>query len=180
MAATAGTFSAANQASQQILLRQGESLSASVSGAFTARVLLQKSLGTTGWETIQTLSSSPSAFDVTNNPGVFRLFCVFYGSGTVAYQIQTTTQATTSATPPAASVTYDPTATALAVNSVQDAIDTIQIGRMQIYNIKSYGAIGDGVTHPLSSRYSTLADAKIVYPTAAALTEEIDFNAVRR
>lgn len=37
-----------------------------------------------------------------------------------------------------------------------------------------FGAIGDGVAHPLSERYSTLAEAQTVYPFATSLSEYID------
>lgn len=49
-----------------------------------------------------------------------------------------------------------------------------------LYNVKLYGAIGNGVSHPLSSLYGSLANAQVVYPKALSLTEEIDFNAIRR
>lgn len=44
-------------------------------------------------------------------------------------------------------------------------------------NVKNFGAIGDGLSHPLSERYATIADAKAVYPHAIALTDEIDWAA---
>lgn len=48
------------------------------------------------------------------------------------------------------------------------------------YNVLAFGAIGDGTTHPLSSVYGTLTAAQVAYPSALALTEEIDYNAFRR
>lgn len=42
-----------------------------------------------------------------------------------------------------------------------------------------FGAIGDGLSHPLSERFATLAEAQAVYPFAAALTEEIDRCAIQ-
>lgn len=42
-----------------------------------------------------------------------------------------------------------------------------------------YGGIGDGAPHPLSSRYSSLAEAQIRYPHATALTDEIDWCALQ-
>lgn len=48
------------------------------------------------------------------------------------------------------------------------------------FNIMDYGAFGDGGTHPLSSVYATLAAAQAVYPTATALTQEIDGQALRK
>jgi hypothetical protein len=44
-------------------------------------------------------------------------------------------------------------------------------------DVKGYGAIGDGSSHPLSARFSTLAAAQVVYPHAAALTDELDWAA---
>lgn len=41
-----------------------------------------------------------------------------------------------------------------------------------------HGAIGDGMAHPLSERYATLAEAQAVYPSATALTEYIDGHAL--
>jgi len=46
-------------------------------------------------------------------------------------------------------------------------------------NVKDFGAYGDGTTHPLSAQYATLAAAQVVYPFAAALTEEIDGCAIQ-
>ena len=40
-----------------------------------------------------------------------------------------------------------------------------------------FGAIGDGLAHPLSERYATLAAAQAVYPSASSLTEYIDGHA---
>ncbi|WP_409342618.1 hypothetical protein [Paenibacillus sp. MBLB4367] len=42
-----------------------------------------------------------------------------------------------------------------------------------------FGAIGDGTYHPLSERYSTLAEAQAVYSHAAALTDSIDWAALQ-
>lgn len=41
-----------------------------------------------------------------------------------------------------------------------------------------FGAIGDGVAHPLSERYATLAEAQAVYPSATSLDEYIDGHAL--
>lgn len=48
------------------------------------------------------------------------------------------------------------------------------------YNVKAYGAIGDGITHPLSQSFGSLALAQASYPNATALTEEIDYHAIRK
>ncbi|SFJ67616.1 hypothetical protein [Methylobacterium brachiatum] len=44
-------------------------------------------------------------------------------------------------------------------------------------SVKDFGAIGDGATHPLSSKFSTLAAAQLVYACALALSDEIDWCA---
>lgn len=44
---------------------------------------------------------------------------------------------------------------------------------------ENFGAIGDGLTHPLSTRYATLALAQVDYPFATALTQEIDYCALQ-
>jgi len=46
-------------------------------------------------------------------------------------------------------------------------------------NVKLYGAIGDGTSHPLSSRFATLDSAKLVYPFATSLAQEIDWAAIQ-
>lgn len=52
--------------------------------------------------------------------------------------------------------------------------------RTAVYSIVEYGAIGDGLSHPLSSRFASLADAQSVYPNALSLDEEINFHAVQK
>lgn len=42
---------------------------------------------------------------------------------------------------------------------------------------EDFGAIGDGNLHPLSERYTTLAEAQVDYPFATALTQQIDYCA---
>jgi hypothetical protein len=49
-----------------------------------------------------------------------------------------------------------------------------------IYDCHYYGAVGDGQSHPLSNYYATLAAAQAVYPTATALTNEIDGLAMQK
>jgi hypothetical protein len=45
-------------------------------------------------------------------------------------------------------------------------------------NAKAFGAVGDGASHLLSSRYATLGTAQADYPQATALTDEIDGRAI--
>ncbi|MDG5502760.1 hypothetical protein [Escherichia coli] len=42
---------------------------------------------------------------------------------------------------------------------------------------EQFGAIGDGIAHPLSERYATLAAAQAVYPFVTSLTQTIDWAA---
>ena len=46
-------------------------------------------------------------------------------------------------------------------------------------NPLEFGAIADGNSHPLSTRYATLAAAQADYPKAIALTQEIDWAALQ-
>ena len=47
------------------------------------------------------------------------------------------------------------------------------------YRPETYGAYGDGASHPLSSVYPNLAAAQTVYPHATSLTNEIDWCAIQ-
>jgi hypothetical protein len=66
------------------------------------------------------------------------------------------------------------TADGSTVQSVLDSVRTTDVA-----NAKTFGAIGDGNSHPLSERYATLADAQAVYPHATSLTQEIDSVAIQ-
>lgn len=46
-------------------------------------------------------------------------------------------------------------------------------------NVRDYGAIGDGSTHPLSGVFGSLAAAQAVYPHADSLTNELDWAAIQ-
>ena len=48
-----------------------------------------------------------------------------------------------------------------------------------VVNVKDFGAVFDGASHPLSAYYPTLAAAQAVYPHAVALTDEIDGVAIQ-
>ena len=56
---------------------------------------------------------------------------------------------------------------------------SVQAALSDVINVKSFGAIMDGNSHPLSSVYGTLAAAQVVYPHAQALTDEIDWCAIQ-
>ncbi|WP_026204301.1 hypothetical protein [Actinomycetospora chiangmaiensis] len=45
--------------------------------------------------------------------------------------------------------------------------------------VTDFGAVGDGVSRPLSTRFATLDDARRVYPAATALTDELDGAAIQ-
>jgi hypothetical protein len=46
-------------------------------------------------------------------------------------------------------------------------------------NVKSFGAIGDGGSHPLSDYFPSLALAQMKYPHAQALTDQVDWAAIQ-
>lgn len=48
----------------------------------------------------------------------------------------------------------------------------------QRVDVKEFGAIGDGTSHPLSERFGSLGEAQATYPHAVALTDEIDWAAI--
>jgi hypothetical protein len=45
-------------------------------------------------------------------------------------------------------------------------------------NVKDFGAVGDGLLHPLSSKYATLAEAQVDYPFATSLSQQLDWAAI--
>lgn len=48
-----------------------------------------------------------------------------------------------------------------------------------ILSVKDFGAIGDGELHQLSERYTTLAEAKSVYPFVTDLSQSIDYAGIQ-
>src|SRR5262245_2751219 len=52
---------------------------------------------------------------------------------------------------------------------------------MDPVNIKDSNpaAVGDGLSHPLSGLYATLADAKAVFPFVTSLSQEIDWAVIQ-
>ncbi|NRT88522.1 glycosyl hydrolase family 28-related protein [Clostridium beijerinckii] len=59
-------------------------------------------------------------------------------------------------------------------------LNTSKINNLNIINVKDYGAIGDGSSHLLSSKFATLASAQTVYPNATSLSDEIDLVAIQK
>lgn len=49
----------------------------------------------------------------------------------------------------------------------------------QVIDVRDWGAIGDGVSRPLSSLYGSLAAAQADFPQATALTNELDWAAMQ-
>jgi len=50
-----------------------------------------------------------------------------------------------------------------------------------VVNVKDFGAVGDGTSHPLSEFYSTLAEAQAVYGgIVTSLTDTIDWAAIQK
>ena len=46
-------------------------------------------------------------------------------------------------------------------------------------NVRDFGAVGDGLSHPLSERYKTLSEGQADYPHAESLDDEIDWAAIQ-
>lgn len=58
--------------------------------------------------------------------------------------------------------------------------DTNTIERLsRRFDVRLFGAIGDGQPHTLSSRFGSLSDARRVFPQAEALTDQIDWCALQ-
>lgn len=80
-------------------------------------------------------------------------------------------------------------------NGTQSAINALQVDFLQrglaarlvsvasvLYSIvtpQQFGAVADGQTHPLSTYYTTLAEAQVDYPFVTSLTQEIDSVAIQ-
>lgn len=47
-------------------------------------------------------------------------------------------------------------------------------------SFRDFGAIGDGLSHPLSEKFTSLQAAKAVYPFATNLSDEIDYCAIQK
>jgi len=49
-----------------------------------------------------------------------------------------------------------------------------------LYDARAFGAIGDGQSHPLSTKYNTLSQAQSVYDFAISLTDELDWCGITK
>src|SRR5579871_1124749 len=54
------------------------------------------------------------------------------------------------------------------------------LAQSSLINVKSYGAICDGGSHPLNTRYLSLPAAQAVYPFVTSLSQEIDYAAIKQ
>lgn len=63
--------------------------------------------------------------------------------------------------------------------NVQSGLDFINDGLYYV-TPEQYGAIGDGVLHPLSEFFADLPSAQIVYPLATSLSQSIDWAAMQK
>ncbi len=73
----------------------------------------------------------------------------------------------------------DASGTGCAANDAAGSANTVQLYQMG-KNIRASGAIGDGNSHPASSKFTTLAACQAVYTSCAALTDEIDTLAIEK
>lgn len=60
-----------------------------------------------------------------------------------------------------------------------DASARVDRGTRGVFEAQEFGAIGDGTSRELSTRYATLAEAQVDYPCATALTDELDWAAIQ-
>lgn len=61
---------------------------------------------------------------------------------------------------------------------IDEAFKSIDLSKS--INVRDYGAIGDGVSRPLSTLYATLEEAQVDYPSATALSNELDGVAIQK
>lgn len=91
----------------------------------------------------------------------------FWRSGTLVYQIDTEELLR---------ITQD-----WAIGVAFNTISSVSADEESSYvNIRLFGAVGDGTTHPLSEFFATLGEAQVVYPLATTLTSEIDLEALKK
>lgn len=62
---------------------------------------------------------------------------------------------------------------------MHDVVDTLE-ARANRVSVREMGAIGDGNSHPLSERFSTLAQAQAEYPFATSLSQELDWAGIQK
>lgn len=65
------------------------------------------------------------------------------------------------------------------LNKITSTLRTLSDYISDRLTAKDFGAVGDGLPHPLSDYFSSLAEAQAVYPKAMALSDEIDHCAIQ-
>ena len=70
--------------------------------------------------------------------------------------------------------------TTAAITPALEGYGPLENMRALSINALDFGAIGDGTSHPLSEQFATLEAAQAVYPAAVALTDEIDWCAIKK
>lgn len=66
------------------------------------------------------------------------------------------------------------------VSDITKVVDSNNNAIEKYHKFFEYNAIGDGNSHPLSERYTTISDAKNKYACAESLTDEIDWCAIQQ
>lgn len=79
-------------------------------------------------------------------------------------------------TEPAGAVLLTTTGKVAAEDIIPDAVAGVPDGW---FDVREYGAIGDGASHPLSDDFASLGAAQAVYPHATALTDETDWAGIQ-
>ena len=71
-----------------------------------------------------------------------------------------------------ATIDYTPAGSGAVTRTVEDKL-------RESVSVRDFGAIADGNSHPLSSRYGNLTDAQLDYPHVTSLSQEIDWAAIQ-
>lgn len=80
-------------------------------------------------------------------------------------------------------VVYDVEKTGTTEWDASFVVDASGLNQQQINNLTltpyHFGGVGDGEHHPLSEKYATLAEARVVYPSAVSLDDSLDSRALK-
>ena len=83
------------------------------------------------------------------------------------------------AVPPATPQNGDMWVTSTGIYAQINGVSYDLLSNVTYFSALSYGLIGDGSSHPLSTIYSSLAAAQAVCPAATSLTQEADWCAIQ-
>lgn len=74
--------------------------------------------------------------------------------------------------------------------NLQQTTEQIELGPVRVryslpedgwwFDVRDYGAIGDGGSHPLSESYGSLGEAQAVFPHAVSLNDEVDWAGIQK